>query len=186
RRRKCDLLCRRSSGGAPPASRAGGSGCDHQRGQLRDRRGQDDHRTRSDRMTARQQWLMVGGVVLALAIGLWVATRMLGDELFPVAVGSEAPAFSAATVDSPPRQIALADHRGELVLLNIWATWCGPCRQEMPSIELLHERFGEHGLKVLAVSIDNPGTEETIRSFVSELDLSIQNLHDPANTISTR
>lgn len=136
-------------------------------------------------MTVRQQWTIVGLVVLALGVGLWIMTRTLGDELFPVVVGSEAPAFSAATLDTPPRQVSLDDHRGDVVLLNIWATWCTPCREEMPSIQRLHERFGDRGLTVLAVSIDNPGMESQIRAFAEELDLTFQILHDPANTISS-
>jgi thiol:disulfide interchange protein len=86
-------------------------------------------------MTARQQWGVVGGIVLALALALWIATRTLGDELFPVTVGSRAPDFTANTLEPTPRVKTLADYEGEVVVLNIWATWCGPCRVEMPSIE---------------------------------------------------
>src|SRR5690606_3275578 len=112
--------------------------------------------------------------------------HFLGDELFPVTVGSEAPEFAAMTLDAQPREMSLAEHEGKLVLLNIWATWCGPCRQEMPSIERLHQRFANHGLQVIAVSIDNAGMEQTIGDFVDELDLTFQILHDPMNRISTR
>src|SRR5690606_31501848 len=119
-------------------------------------------------MTARQQWGIVGVVILILGVGLWVATRVLADELFPVAVGTRAPEFSAMTLDAEPRQVSLSDHRGEVVLLNIWATWCLPCRKEMPSIEQLHQRYSEHGLRVLAVSIDNAGAEQAIRDFVAD------------------
>lgn len=137
-------------------------------------------------MTVRQQWGVVGAVLLVLGIGLWAAMHFLGDQLFPVAVGSEAPEFAAATLDAEPRDVSLSEYRGNLVLLNIWATWCGPCREEMPSIERLHESFEEHGLQVVAVSIDNAGMEQTIRDFAGELDLTFQILHDPMNIISTR
>lgn len=137
-------------------------------------------------MTARQQWSIVGVVILVLGAGLWVATRVLADELFPVAVGTRAPEFSAMTLDPEPREVSLADHRGNVVLVNIWATWCIPCRKEMPSIERLHQEYSEHGLRVLAVSVDNAGAEQAIRDFVSEYELTFQILHDPANAISTR
>jgi cytochrome c biogenesis protein CcmG, thiol:disulfide interchange protein DsbE len=134
-------------------------------------------------MTARQQWAVVGGVVLALALALWVATRMLGDELFPVTVGSRAPDFTANTLEPTPRVKTLADYEGEVVVLNIWATWCGPCRVEMPSIEALHRSLGPRGLKVVAVSVDDPGSEEAIREFAKEYALTFEILHDPSGKI---
>ena len=135
-------------------------------------------------MTVRQQWTVVGAVVLALAAALWVATRVLGDELFPVTVGSRAPDFSANTLDgAAPRVKTLADYEGEVVLLNIWATWCGPCRVEMPSIEALHRSLGSRGLRIVAVSIDDPGSEEAIREFAKEYGLTFEILHDPSGKI---
>lgn len=140
-------------------------------------------------MTVRQQWAVVGAVVLALAAALWVATRVLGDELFPVTVGSRAPDFSANTLgsaDTAPRVKTLADYEGEVVVLNIWATWCGPCRVEMPSIEALHRALGPSGLKIVAVSIDDPGSEQAIRDFTREYGLTFEILHDPSGKIRTQ
>lgn len=131
-------------------------------------------------MTARQQWTVVGAVVLALGLALWAATHFLGDELFPVSVGSDAPPVRAATLDSTHRVKTLADYKGKVVLLNVWATWCEPCRVEMPSIEKLHEEFGAQGLSVVAVSVDDAGTEEQIRAFAKELKLTFEILHDPS------
>lgn len=134
-------------------------------------------------MTARRQWAVVLGVVLLLAGGLGVATRLLGDQLFPVAVGSEAPAFSARTLDGAPRVKTLADYEGRVVLLNIWATWCTPCRAEMPSIQALHEAFGPDGLAVVAVSIDDAGSAEKVRAFAREFGLTFEILHDAPGAI---
>ena len=114
-------------------------------------------------MTVRQQWSVVLGVIALLAIGLYVATRTMGDELFPVCVGGKAADFKATPLlepvypsapnatfttrdlgdNSPPK--TLASYKGDVVLLNIWATWCDPCRAEMPSIEKLHREFGPRG-----------------------------------------
>jgi len=138
-------------------------------------------------MTVRQQWVAVLGVVALLGAGLFAAVHFLGDELFPVRVGAEAPDFRARTL--PPDAAAsapektLADYRGQVVLLNIWATWCGPCRVEMPSIEALHRDMGPRGLKVVAVSIDDPGSERKIRDFAREYGLTFEILHDPAGAI---
>jgi cytochrome c biogenesis protein CcmG/thiol:disulfide interchange protein DsbE len=130
-------------------------------------------------MTARQQWTTVLGIVTLLAVLLAAATHYLGDELFPVSVGSVAPPMTATTLDGTKRTKTLEDYKGKVVLLNVWATWCGPCRVEMPSIETLHREFGPRGLAVVAVSVDDPGTESHIRDYVKELKLTFEILHDP-------
>jgi peroxiredoxin len=135
-------------------------------------------------MTARQQWSVVLGVVLLLALTVAAATYYLGDEFFLVGVGSEAPAFTAVTVDGTKRTKTLADYKGKIVLVNLWATWCEPCRAEMPSIEKLYQEFGPQGLVIVAVSIDDPGSEDQIRSFVKEYGLTFEVLHDPSKDIA--
>ena len=137
-------------------------------------------------MTARRQWAIVGVVVALLAVGLFAATRMLGDELFPVTIGAPAPQFSAVEVTAsgargPVR--TLDDYRGKAVLLNIWATWCEPCRAEMPSIQALHERYAQRGLKVVAVSVDDPGADRQVRDFASQFGLTFDILHDLSGDI---
>src|SRR5688572_20459672 len=136
-------------------------------------------------MTVRQQWVFVGIVVLIMGGGLLAATRFLGDESFPVTVESKAPDFRAATVDGAPVTKTIADYKGDVVLLNVWATWCLPCRTEMPSMERLHRDFGGRGLHVVAVSIDKPGFEAEIRAFVKEYGLTFDVLYDPDGGITT-
>jgi cytochrome c biogenesis protein CcmG/thiol:disulfide interchange protein DsbE len=134
-------------------------------------------------MTARQQWSIVALIVVVLGGALFAASRMLGDQLYPVSVGSKAPQFHAVTVDSAPRTQTLADYKGQVVLLNIWGTFCLPCRDEMPAIEKLHQAMGAQGLKVVAISIDDPGFEQKIRAFVKEFGLTFQILYDPSGKI---
>ena len=130
-------------------------------------------------MTARQQWGVVAAVVLLLAAVLTAGTHFLGDELFPVSVGSRAPELHAVTLDGAKRTKTLADYEGKVVLLNVWATWCEPCKVEMPSIEKLHREFGPQGLAVVAVSVDDPGAESRIVDFVRDLQITFEVLHDP-------
>ena len=130
-------------------------------------------------MTARQQWSVVFGIVALLAVALYGATHVLGDELFPVAVGMEAPPIQGTTLVGPKRVKTLADYRGKVVLLNVWATWCGPCREEMPSMEKLYREFGPQGLEIVAISIDDPGTEKAILTFAKEYGITFEILHDP-------
>lgn len=129
-------------------------------------------------MTGRRQLAIVAGTLVLLAVLFFAVKRMLGNELSPVGVGIEAPDFSAVTIDSVPTVKSLADYKGQVVMLNIWATWCGPCRIEMPGIEQLHKTYGPRGLKIVAVSVDAPHTESQIRDFVKQYGLTFQILHD--------
>ena len=134
-------------------------------------------------MTVRQQWIAVGVVLLLVGTGVMVGATLLRDELFLISVGSRAPNFTAVTLDSTPVTKTIADYRGDVVLVNVWATWCGPCRVEMPSIQKLHETYAPRGLKVVAVSVDNPGFEPVIRTFSDEYALTFEILHDPSGMI---
>jgi|SRR5579863_711504 len=90
-------------------------------------------------------------------------------------VGSEAPDFHLQTLNG--REAALTEYRGRVVLINFWATWCIPCRAEMPQMETLYRDFRAKGLEILAVSIDLPG-ESSIGTFVERLKLSFPILLD--------
>jgi thiol-disulfide isomerase/thioredoxin len=68
-----------------------------------------------------------------------------GDRFRPIQVGDRAPAYSAATLSGDT--VSLAALAGQPVLLNVWATWCAPCREEMPGLQALHERYHERGLR---------------------------------------
>jgi peroxiredoxin len=129
-------------------------------------------------MTGRQQ-LAVGALVIGIVAAVaFSATHYLRHELFPIELGSKAPDFTATTLDSVPKQKSLADYRGQVLMLNVWATWCLPCRVEMPSIEALNKAYGPKGLKIVAISIDDPGTEATIRAFAKQYGLTFEILHD--------
>ena len=135
-------------------------------------------------MTIRQQWLTVLAVVMVLGGGLFAATHYLGGELFPVTVGSTAPDFRAVTLDSQPARRSLKDYKGQVVLLNIWGTFCIPCRVEMPSLEALHRQSKD--LKIVAVSIDDRGQEASVRRFAKEYGLTFDILYDPTGDIEAR
>ena len=136
-------------------------------------------------MTAKQQWLVVLGIVAVLGGGAFTATHFLKDELTSVSVGADAPGFTVQTLDAPSKPKTLTDYRGDVVVLNIWATWCIPCRTEMPSMEKLFKELGPKGLKMVAVSVDNAGEEQKIRDFVKEYGLTFEVLHDAAGSIQS-
>lgn len=133
-------------------------------------------------MTGRQQWAVVGGVVALLAIGLGAASHFMRDELFPVSVGSTAPEFRAKQIGTNTFR-SLSDYKGKVVLLNIWATYCEPCKVEMPSLEGLHKAYGDSGLKIVAVEIDPSVTDDSIKTYAKNLGITFEILHEPTHTL---
>jgi cytochrome c biogenesis protein CcmG, thiol:disulfide interchange protein DsbE len=99
----------------------------------------------------------------------------------PLAVGDPAPPFAAAVLGGDT--LRLQDLRGETVMLNVWATWCAPCREEMPGLQALHHRYASQGLRVVGVSIDSRGAEAAIRSFLEDHGITFTILHDPGEVV---
>jgi peroxiredoxin len=94
-----------------------------------------------------------------------------------------APAPDFALPSSTGEQITLGDLRGEVVMINFWATWCGPCRQEMPHLEALHQRYENLGFTLLGVNVeDDP---EGARKWLTEhARVSFPILFDSRNEVS--
>jgi peroxiredoxin len=86
-----------------------------------------------------------------------------------------APEFSLPDING--KKISLSDFKGKVILLNFWATWCGPCTAEMPSLNRLYAAFKNDGFVVLAVSIDP--SDKPVRSFVSAKGITFPVLMDP-------
>src|SRR5207249_1257226 len=119
-------------------------------------------------MMQTRQWTIGIGAASALVFGVALAAK-IWPQLDLVGVGSRAPAFRAVNLRSG-RPSSLADYRGRVVLLNVWATWCPPCRVEMPSLERLHGKLAGPDFAVVAVSIDD-GDASTLMAFVRVLGL---------------
>lgn len=135
--------------------------------------------TRHSRSAPRTDLRAVAGLAVTLALAACPADA---NEFRRVAVGDPAPAYAAP--DLAGDTVALSDYRGDVVLLNVWATWCAPCRREMPGLEELQRRFGSGDFHVLGVSVDARGAEAAIRSFADELGVSFTLLHDPDERVS--
>jgi cytochrome c biogenesis protein CcmG/thiol:disulfide interchange protein DsbE len=133
-------------------------------------------------MTARQQWTVVAIVVAFVGIGLAVASHFMKDELFPVMVGSRAPDFRAKTLGGTQTR-TLADYKGQVVLLNVWATYCEPCKVELPSLQKLYREYGPKGLKLVAVSVDYAVSDDSIRNFAKNFGLTFEVLHDSTGSV---
>ena len=114
-------------------------------------------------------------------MGVVVACGESGDYR-PLQIGDVAPAYSAPTLRGDT--IALQSLHGQPVLLNVWATWCVPCRQEMPAIEHLYGLFADSGLKVIAVSVDEAGSNADVQRFITTFGLQFTVARDPDKRVS--
>lgn len=135
-----------------------------------------------------RQWWVVGGVLLLLALLVGLGWRVR-DRFQPVEVGTPAPDFAGYDLDGRP--VSLGALRGQVILLNVWATWCPPCIEEMPSMQRLYERVGPEGLRVVAVSIDAAAGERDlfgrpggdVRAFAQRLGVEFDLWRDPPGDI---
>lgn len=128
-------------------------------------------------------WTMV-------AVATVVFVAWVGRESYrPVITGRVAPEFHVTSLAGG--EASLSDYEGKVVLLNVWATWCAPCLQEMPSMQRLYEAFPEEDFEILAISVDarlgevdvggRPGGD--LAAFAKELGLTFPILHDPSGAI---
>lgn len=129
----------------------------------------------------------LAAVVVSVAI---VATAWLARDRFtPLGPGDRAPSFTYSDLSGTP--VSLDDLRGKVVLVNVWATWCAPCRVEMPSMQRLYETMEGQPFEILAVSIDSPqGITDAfgrpggdLAAFADSLGLTFPILHDPQGLI---
>ena len=130
--------------------------------------------------SSRGQWIAVG-IIMTLLVGALGIGMLLTEDIAQVRPGMKAPDFNAVNL-ATGNSVTLADYRGEVVLLNLWATWCGPCRWEMPSMERLSQELGPAGLKIVAVSVDQVSGEQVL-DFANELELTFDVLHDRSGQI---
>jgi peroxiredoxin len=118
-----------------------------------------------------------------LTQGLRVAMLLLLASAAAAQTAGDAPAAPDFTLKSASGEnLRLSEYRGQVVLLNFWATWCGPCRQEMPPLNALHERYQRLGFVVLGVSIDDDPRVAT--RMAQQLGVSYPILFDTDKDIS--
>jgi thiol-disulfide isomerase/thioredoxin len=96
-------------------------------------------------------------------------------------VGDPMPPYSATFLDGKPLNIA--NEKGNVVFLNVWATWCGPCRFETPELQALQNQYAASGLKVIGVSVDE-GDTAAVKTFVAEQKITYAIAVDPEGRIA--
>jgi len=122
-------------------------------------------------------------IAVLIAVTIAVASCTSGEGTGSVEVGKPAPGYRAVSVDGD--SVSLASQRGKVVLFNVWATWCHPCRDEIPELLVLYDRYKPRGLELIGVSIDANGSDEAIRSFMKDFRMTYPIWRDPDERVST-
>lgn len=104
--------------------------------------------------------LLVGGMTAP------ARAQQYMEPVPPLPAGTRAPAFQTVTTTGKP--ISLRSLRGKVVLLDYWATWCGPCRGATPMLQRLHQKYQKRGLRVVGLSVDEPATVPQVRPFMRQ------------------
>lgn len=120
---------------------------------------------------------------VALVLVLACAGHEGDSRVRPPEIGQLAPAYR--TVSLVGDSVSLDQVRGRVVLLNVWATWCHPCREEIPILQALHERYGARGLELIGVSVDARGEEATIREFARDFKMTYPLWLDPDERVQS-
>jgi len=119
---------------------------------------------------------------------VWIFFTFLNKvELEPFKVEYPAEAFLAPSFSAPSHKggnIKLSDYRGKVVFINFWATWCGTCKVEMPSMEKLYQRFKDFDFEMLTISVDKD--QSLIEPFLKEYNLTFPVLLDPEEEIAKK
>jgi len=132
-------------------------------------------------MRVSKQWTFVLLVVGGLILGVGVLTYFSPDK-HSVDIGDTAPNFRAVDLATGDSVSLRERYAGAVTLVNIWATWCPPCRIEMPAMQQTYDALAPQGFKIAAVSIDK-GPPEDVQKFANDLKLSFDILHDQAGRI---
>ncbi len=124
--------------------------------------------------------LSVFAVIFVLAYSLVLGSFERHDEVL-AGQNFPAPNFSVERLEGG--KVSLSDYRGKWVLINFWATWCGPCVEEMPSLEAFYNNHKGDNFTVMAISLDR-GSKEKVEKFVKRLGLTFEIFHDPKSISS--
>jgi len=134
-------------------------------------------------LAEKRWWYLLLAAILILA-GMWINLSRLqpaaGQEIaaHPY-TGFRAPDFSLGTLEG--NVVSLSDLHGQVVVINFWATWCTPCRLEMPALEHLHQELGSDGVVVLGVNTTHQDSPSAAADFVEERELTFPILLDVEN-----
>jgi cytochrome c biogenesis protein CcmG, thiol:disulfide interchange protein DsbE len=124
--------------------------------------------------------LVIASAAFAVLIALGCGRR---ESQPRVEIGQPAPRYGATTLAGD--SVSTGALAGKVVLLNVWATWCAPCRAEIPYLQSLYEQHRAGGLEIVGVSVDARGQDEAIRDFAQEFRMTYPIWRDPDERVQS-
>jgi thiol-disulfide isomerase/thioredoxin len=108
-------------------------------------------------------------ICVAGAVFLPVTGANSQDDAPPIASGTKAPSFTTNTITG--KHVSLKSLRGKVVLVDFWATWCGPCRMATPTLQSLYHKYHHNGLQVLGISVDDNRTVADVKPLIKQMNV---------------
>jgi thiol-disulfide isomerase/thioredoxin len=137
-----------------------------------------------DSRTAMKKTILILTIVIAATIVVYVADRATrvhtSAAMRPAAMKAGEPAPDISAKDLDDKSVTLADYKGKVVLVNFWATWCDPCREEIPWLIEMQDRYGPKGFTVLGIAMDEEG-KPVVAPFVAKERYDVQGQKLPMN-----
>lgn len=116
-------------------------------------------------------------LTVVIATLLCPVSTKADDSRSTVSAGQKAPAFQARTVDGKTINFP-GDYKGKVVLLDFWATWCGPCRRELPNVAATYQQYHAKGFEILSVSLDQARQGPALLKFVHDNNMTWPQIYD--------
>ncbi|MDQ6969046.1 MAG: TlpA disulfide reductase family protein [Mariprofundus sp.] len=123
------------------------------------------------------RWLLVLGLIAGIGTAVWLTLPEAPGKMDKGALATD---YSLPDLTGELQALP----KGEVILLNFWATWCPPCRKEIPSMADLHDKYAPQGLKIIAISVDK--RSDDLAKFVAEYRMPFQVLHDADGAVARR
>ena len=124
------------------------------------------------------------GVTSALFVFALSGCATEGGGSGAATLGAPAPLYRTVSIDGD--SVSLEAQRGKVVLLNIWATWCHPCRAEIPELRAIYTKYKDRGVELIGVSVDADGDDEPLRAFMREFEMTYPIWRDPDERVSAQ
>lgn len=139
------------------------------------------------KVVSHKAWIALAGLLMLAGLAWALSPRFrldpaIGDEETSPRVGFLAPDFTLSTFDDGER--TLSELRGKVIVINFWATWCPPCRAEMPALQRAYDEHRGRGLEILAINTTFQDSQSDAREFVNEFGLTFPILLDQAGDVS--
>lgn len=127
-------------------------------------------------MAIMQRWFRV------LSVFAFAFVMLVAQGAWALGVGSKAPDIDLTDLDG--KVVKLSDLRGKVVLVDFWASWCAPCREELPVLEKLHQKYAAQGLVIVGVNADSE--RENMTKFLRRTKLTFRVVHDAERKVASR